>query len=138
MARSLVKRCFRNILRKLELLRMYKKKSKSISLDPRTLLFLLLFANVITFFRNSLWIELGWVCFLGIAMLFTGKYVMAVQCMALYGTLMVFQSILLPAAPKIIVMTFSIMINYSRRMFPCLMVGAFMVRTISLRQFVWP
>ncbi len=115
---------------------MYKKESKSISIDPRTLLFLLLFANVITFFQNSLWIELGWICFLGITMLFSGNYVMAVRCMVLYGILIVFQYILLPAAPKVIATTFIMMINYSRRMFPCLMVGAFMIRTISLRQFV--
>lgn len=115
---------------------MRKKEPKRLALDPRTFLLLLVFANVITFFQSSIWIELGWICFLGLMMLLSGKYMIAFQWILSFGILLLLQYVLLPAAPKVIATAFIILINYSRRMFPCLMVGAFMIKTISLRQFV--
>ena len=43
---------------------------------------------------------------------------------------------ILPVSPEIIATSFSIFLNYARRMFPCLMVGSLMVKTISLRRFI--
>ncbi len=115
---------------------MCKKESKSLALDPRTFLLLLVFANVITFFQNSIWIELGWICFLGLMMLSFGKYAMSVQWLLSFGILLLLQYVLLPAASKAVATILFTLVNYSRRMFPCLMVGTSMIKTISLRQFV--
>lgn len=115
---------------------MYKKEPESFAIDPRTVLLLLVFANVITFFQSSIWIELGWICFLDLMMLFARKYKLAVQWMLSFGILLLLQYIFLPAVPKAVAAIFVILVNYSRRMFPCLMVGAFMIKSISLRRFI--
>ena len=61
---------------------------------------------------------------------------MAVQWIVSFCILLLLQYIILPAAPEVIAMIFVILVNYSIRMFPCLMVGALMIREISLRRFV--
>ncbi|SHO53655.1 energy-coupling factor transporter transmembrane component T [Anaerocolumna xylanovorans] len=115
---------------------MKEKESVIKVLDPRTCLMLLIFANLITFFQSSIWIEVGWICFLGCIMLFMGQYRMAVKWIFTYGFILLLQYFLLPAAPKAITTAFTLLVNYSRRMFPCLMAGAFMIKVISLRQFI--
>lgn len=105
-------------------------------LDPRTFLFLLLLANGITFYQKSLWIEIGWIAFVDIIMLLSGKYKVAIKWILSFLVLLWLQYILLPALPEMISTIFVIMVNYSIRMFPCLMIGAFMIKEISLRRFV--
>lgn len=115
---------------------MHNRAGRGSFLDPRTFLLLLLFANAITFFLKSLWIEIGWIVFIGIVMLAAGRYQMAVQWILSFGMLLLLQYIVLPAAPEIISSIFALLVNYSIRMFPCLMTGAFMIREITLRRFV--
>ncbi|SHK89461.1 energy-coupling factor transport system permease protein [Anaerocolumna jejuensis DSM 15929] len=115
---------------------MHKKAAGQPLLDPRTFLLLLVFANVITFYQSSLWIELGWIVFLDITMLLARRYGMAVKWVLSFLILLLLQYVLLPAAPEGIAAAFVILVNYSRRMFPCLMVGAFMLKEISLRSLI--
>lgn len=115
---------------------MHNRAGRGSFLDPRTFLLLLLFANAITFFLKSLWIEIGWIVFIGIVMLAAGRYQMAVQWILSFSMLLLLQYIVLPTAPEIISSIFALLVNYSIRMFPCLMTGAFMIREITLRRFV--
>lgn len=115
---------------------MHNRASNSFILDPRVFLLLLLFANTITFFQKSLWVEIGWIVFIDVLMLAYRRYKMSVQWILSFCILLFLQYIILPAAPEVISMIFVILVNYSIRMFPCLMVGALMIREISLRRFV--
>lgn len=115
---------------------MKKKESKNLVPDPRTFLALLVFANLITFFQNSLFLEIGWICFLILIMVLGKQYKMAMKGLGSFLFILLLQYIILPAAPKEVTTAFVILVNYSRRMFPCLTVGAFMIKVISLRQFI--
>ena len=87
-------------------------------------------------FKKNLWVEIGWIVFIDIMMMAAGRYKMAVQWILSFCILLLLQYIVLPAAPEMISMILVILVNYSIRMFPCLMVGALMIREISLRRFV--
>lgn len=115
---------------------MRDEKSKRISMDPRTGLFLLVMANMIAFTQDSMKVELGWIGVLTVLLLLCGRISSGMKwCLAFFAVLS-FQWYVLPVSPKIIATSFSIFANYARRMFPCLMVGSLMVKTISLRQFI--
>ncbi|MCH1983135.1 energy-coupling factor transporter transmembrane protein EcfT [Ruminococcus sp. OA3] len=109
---------------------------KGHSIDPRTGLVLLVLANIIAFSQNCFWVECGWVAVLALLMLTCGRVCSGIKWGAGFVLLMVLQWHVLPAAPKIFATSFSIFINYARRMFPCLMVGSLMLHTMSLRKFV--
>ncbi len=107
-----------------------------IGLDPRTFLLLLILANIITFCQRSLWIEIGWIGLIDILMLLAGKYKMAGQWLLSFFAMLFVQYLALPSLPEMISTIFVILVNYSIRMFPCLMTGALMIREISLQKFV--
>lgn len=111
-------------------------KQKCPTIDPRTGLLLLVLANIIAFSEKNLWVELGWVCALAALFLICGCVKTGLCWLAGFCLLLVFQAVVLPVSPKIIATSFSIFANYARRMFPCLMVGSLMLKTISLRRFV--
>lgn len=115
---------------------MHNRTNKSLVLDPRIFLLLLLFANTITFFQKNLWVEIGWIVFMAILMIAAKRYIMCVQWILSFAILLLLQYIILPILPQSIAMIFVILVNYSIRMFPCLMVGALMIGEISLRRFV--
>ena len=115
---------------------MHNRASISSILDPRIFLLLLLIANAITFFQKNLWVEIGWIVFIAILMLVAGRYKMCAQWILSFCILLLLQYVILPIVPEMISMIFVIFVNYSIRMFPCLMVGALMIREISLRRFV--
>jgi energy-coupling factor transport system permease protein len=115
---------------------MHNQASRNSILDPRIFVLLLLFANTITFFQKNLWVEIGWIVFIAVLMLASARHKMCVQWLLSFCVLLLLQYIILPAAPDMIAMIFVILVNYSIRMFPCLMVGALMIREISLRRFV--
>lgn len=106
------------------------------TIDPRTGLLLLVLANIIAFTQDSLWVELGWIAVLCGLILACGRIGSAVKWAAAFSMLLLLQRYVLPVSPKFIAASFSIFINYARRMFPCLMVGGLMVKTLSLRQFI--
>lgn len=107
-----------------------------LSIDSRTGLFLLIMANIVAFTQNSLKVELGWMSTLFVLMLLCGCVGAGIRCFLVFWMVLAVQWYVLPVSPKIIATSFSIFINYARRMFPCLMVGCLMVKTISLRKFI--
>lgn len=115
---------------------MAAKRSKRLAIDPRTGLFLLVLANIIAFTRNSLLVEFGWIAVLSLLILLCESIGLGIKWVVSFILLFLIQWYVLPISPKIVATSFSIFINYARRMFPCLMVGSLMVKTISLRRFI--
>lgn len=105
-------------------------------LDPRIGLLLLVFANLIAFVQDCLWLEVSWIGILALLVLISGRLRPAAKWAAVYAGLLVLQWYVLPASPMLIATSFSIFTNYARRMFPCLMVGSLLIHTVSLREFI--
>lgn len=111
-------------------------RSEKRSIDPRAGLFLLVMANIIAFTQNSLGVEIGWISILTILLMLCGCVSAGIEWGVGFCALLLLQWYVLPVSPKLIATSFSIFINYARRMFPCLMVGNLMVKTISLPRFI--
>lgn len=111
-------------------------RSERLTIDPRTGLILLVLANIIAFTQDSLLVEFGWITVLCLLILLCVGIGFGIKWALSFIILFLIQWYVLPVSPKIIAASFSIFINYARRMFPCLMVGSMMVKTISLRRFI--
>lgn len=107
------------------------ESSKMPAIDPRTGLILLVLANIIAFTQESLAVEFGWIAMLGLLTMLCGRICAGMKWEAAFLVLYIVQWYILPVSPEIIATSFSIFLNYARRMFPCLM-----VKTISLRRFI--
>lgn len=101
--------------------------------DPRAGLWLLIAANMVAFRPHTFWLESALIALLLVLMLGHGRVSMAWKWAAGYGALLVFQQVILPASPMIIATSFTIFATYTRRMFPCLMTGALMLKCTPLR-----
>lgn len=115
---------------------MRTSKSRRSFLDPRTGLFLLAASNFIAFVQDSLRVEAGWICVLVVLLVLGDCTGTGIRFGLGFLSLLVLQRYVLPASPKVIATSFSIFINYSRRLFPCLMMGTLIVKTVSLREFI--
>lgn len=104
--------------------------------DPRVGLALLLLANVIAFSAKPFWAECGWILLLALLMLEHRCYGAAVKWCAVFALTLGLQYAVLPASPKWVAASFSIFVNYARRMLPCLMVGVLMLRRTPLRYLI--
>lgn len=104
--------------------------------DPRVGLALLLLANVIVFSSKPFWAECGWILLLALLMLGHRCYGTAVKWCAIFALILCLQYTVLPVAPKWVATSFSIFVNYARRMLPCLMVGVLMLRRTPLRYLI--
>ena len=104
--------------------------------DPRTALFLLCMANVIAFTQKNIYVEITWVLFLVLLMVLGGGIKSGIKWLAFFGGILLLQYYILPISPKIIAVCFTIFANYARRLFPCFLVGAIIIKTISLREMI--
>lgn len=113
-----------------------EQKRRGLALDPRTGLVLLVLANVIAFSQNSIRIEAGWIGLLAMLLAACGCAGTGIGWFSGFLVLLALQRYVLPVSPKIIAVSFSIFINYARRMLPCLMVGSLLLKTMTLRRFL--
>lgn len=104
--------------------------------DPRAGLWMLLAANIIAFRPHTLWMELALISLILLLILLHGRVSMAVKWLIVYGALVFFQQVILPASPGIIATSFTIFATYIRRMFPCLMIGSLMLKCTPLRYLI--
>ena len=104
--------------------------------DPRAGLWLLIAANLIAFRPHAFWLELALIGMLLALMLGHGRRTMAVKWAVGYCALVVFQQFILPVSPMVIATSFTIFATYTRRMFPCLMTGALMLKCTPLRVLI--
>lgn len=109
---------------------------RGFAIDPRTGIVLLVLANLIAFTQDCIWVEVGWVGALTLLILICGCVRSGLKWAIVYCGVLVLQRYILPVSPKIIATSFSIFASYTRRMFPCLMVGSLLLHTVSLREFV--
>lgn len=115
---------------------MQNEKEKNHTIDPRTGLCLLVIANLIAFSQKSFYVEAGWIAALTVLLIVCGCSKTGLKWIAGFGLLLVFQYAILPVSPKLIATSIAIFANYARWMFPCVMIGHLMVKTISLRKFI--
>lgn len=115
---------------------MEKRRTGKFTLDPRSGLLILVFANIIAFTQDCVTIEFGWIGVLCLLTVVCGRLRSGIKWAIAFVLLYLFQWYVLPISPKIVAASFSIFCNYARRMFPCLMVGSLMIKTISLRAFI--
>lgn len=113
-----------------------EKEIERLKLDPRIGLLILVFANITGFTQNCIAVEFAWIGVLSLLIILCGRVRSGIKWAVTFILLYIFQWYVLPISPKIVATSFSIFCNYARRMFPCLMVGSLMVKTISLREFI--
>lgn len=109
---------------------------KNWRMDPRFGILLLILANLIAFTQNCIWLEISWIGVLALLICISGRFRSALKWVLAFTGILFLQWVVLPVSPKIIATSFSIFANYSRRMFPCLMVGGLLIHTVSLREFI--
>ena len=91
--------------------------------DPRTKLLLLVLANVVAFTQHALWVEITWVVLLLLLIVGCGCGRSACKLAVAFGICLVLQYYVLPNGPKIVASSFTIIVSYARKIFPCLIVG---------------
>ena len=115
---------------------MERKRRDDLRLDPRVGLLLLALANVIMLVQDDPAIQISWIGCLTVLYLLCGRAKSGFWWLFVYLGLCAFQWIVLPASPGMIISCFSIFINYARRMYPCMMIGWLILKTVSLREFI--
>ena len=108
-------------------------ETKVLYLDPRTELLLLVIANIVAFTYSARWIEFAVIGVLTLLLFCCGCQRLAVQWILFFGGLIAVQYYVLPILPQMLVIMFSILTVYIRKLFPCLMIGALILKTTPVR-----
>lgn len=108
-------------------------EKKSVCLDPRTELLLLAISNVVAFTYSAWWIEFVVIAALVFLLTCCKCKTTAIKWLVIFCCLVAFQYYILPMLPKIFVIMFSILTVYVRKLFPCLMIGALIIKTTPVR-----
>lgn len=112
------------------------KHHYSLQLDPRTKILLLLVANVLLFFGGTKEVTYVYMAVLAMVLLFSGCYKSILAFGIVGAVLLGINFLIFPIAPKALTMLFSISVNYTLKMFPCLMSGVLLIATTSLHDVV--
>ncbi len=112
------------------------KHNSYIRLDPRTKILLLLLSNLLLFLEGRIELALAFMAVLTMLLLLSRhcKAVVAFGGIILLSELL--NRFIFPIAPEVFTMIFSISVNYTLKMLPCLMAGALLVLTTSLHDVV--
>ncbi|MDD6795599.1 MAG: energy-coupling factor transporter transmembrane component T [Clostridiaceae bacterium] len=105
-------------------------------LDPRSKVLLLIIANIISFSHveeKFIYLFLG---FIAILFVISGILKTLIKFVAIIGTIISLQKYIIPIAPTMIIMLFSIIVNYAFKMVPCFMVGGLIIKTTTLRELI--
>lgn len=105
-------------------------------LDPRAALLLLLLVTVVVFAQQSLYLELALVAVLVGLFLCCGLFKNGLIFMLGFGFLLALQYYIFPIAPQIFADFFAILTSYARKVYPCIMVGMLIVKTIPMRYLI--
>lgn len=111
-------------------------KIHALRLDPRTELLLLVLANVVAFTQHSLWVEMAWVGFLLVLISGCGCAKTAVKLAIAFAGCLALQYYVLPNGPKFLASSFTIIVSYARKIFPCLIVGAMVLQKTPVRELM--
>lgn len=112
---------------------MFEVNKKTRSLDPRAQLLLLIIVNIIAFTYKNPLVEFIVIGMLAILLVYCNCEKSALKWLIFFGILVSIQYYLIPILPKILVIMFTILTIYVRKIFPCLMVGTMIVKTVPVR-----
>lgn len=111
-------------------------KKHELKFDPRTELLLLIMANVVAFTQRSLKIEIAWVVLLLLLITACGCGKGACKLGAAFILCLLLQYYVFPNGPKIIASSFTFLVSYARRIFPCLITGTLILQKTSVRELM--
>lgn len=111
-------------------------KKHILKLDPRTELLLLVLANVVAFTQHSLRVEVTWVALLLLLLIACGCKKAAGKLAAAFAVCLLLQYYIFPNGPKILASSFTILVSYARKVFPCLIMGTLIVQKTSIRELM--
>ena len=110
--------------------------NSQVRIDPRTELLLLVMANIAAFTYSLWWMEFVIVASLYILLVYAGCIRPGTKWLSLYAGLLIIQYGLIPVMPQFLVIMFSILTVYLRRLFPCILVGVLIVNTTPVRYII--
>lgn len=96
-------------------------RNHTLKIDPRTELLLLVMANVVAFTQHSVWVEITWVVLLLLLIIVCGCKKAAGKLAVAFGIFLFLQYYVFPNGPKMIASSFTIIVSYARKIFPCLL-----------------
>lgn len=111
-------------------------KKHTLKLDPRTVLLLLLLANIAAFTQRSIEIEITWIIVLLMLITACGLKKEAAKLAFAFFCCIILQYYVFPNGPEILASSFFIIVSYARKIFPCLIVGNLIVKKISVRELM--
>ena len=111
-------------------------KKHMLKFDPRTELLFLVLANVVAFTQHSLWVEITWVVLLLLLIIACGCTKAAGRLAFAFGLCLLLQYYVFPNGPKILASSFTILVSYARKVFPCLIVGTLILQKTSVREIM--
>lgn len=111
-------------------------KKNTLKFDPRTELLLLLMANVVAFTQHSVWVEITWVVLLLLLIIACGCKKTAGKLAIVFGMCLFLQYYIFPNGPKILASSFTILVSYARKIFPCLIVGTLILQKTPVRELM--
>lgn len=109
---------------------------KGLEFDPRTELLLLIIANVVAFTQRSVKVEITWVACLLLLIIACGCQKAAGKLAAAFCICLFLQYYVLPNGPKILASSFTTLVSYARKIFPCLIVGRLILQKTSIREIM--
>lgn len=112
------------------------QQKNTLKFDPRTELLLLLMANVVAFTQHSVWVEITWVVLLLLLIIACGCKKTAGKLAIVFGMCLFLQYYIFPNGPKILASSFTILVSYARKIFPCLIVGTLILQKTPVRELM--
>lgn len=97
---------------------------------------LLLMANVVAFTQHSVWVEITWVVLLLLLIIACGCKKTAGKLAIVFGMCLILQYYIFPNGPKILASSFTILVSYARKIFPCLIVGTLILQKTPVRELM--
>ncbi|MBB5263761.1 energy-coupling factor transporter ATP-binding protein EcfA2 [Catenibacillus scindens] len=111
-------------------------KKHTLRFDPRTELLLLVLANIVAFTQHNLWVEITWVVFLLLLIVACGCQKSAGKLAIAFGICLALQYYVFPNGPQILASSFTIIVSYARKIFPCLIVGTMVLQKTPVRELM--
>lgn len=112
------------------------EKKRLIKIDPRAGLVLLVLANIVAFTQESLAVEISCVSLLLLLIIACGCQRVAGKLAFAFTVCLLLQYYIVPVIPPIIGSSLFILVSYARKIFPCLIVGAMLLQSVSSRELV--
>ena len=111
-------------------------RKHTLKFDPRTELLLLVMANMVAFTQHSIWVEIAWVVSLLLLIIACGCKKAAGKLAVAFGICLLLQYYIFPNGPKILASSFTILVSYARKIFPCLIVGTLILQKTPVSELM--